>query len=148
MATHELKCDPGPFLDLLAGKKHCEVRRDDRGFREGDRLWLRETSLSAQGNAILRQEARYTGRELYRTITHIQRGYGLPDGIVVLSVSPAPESASQPGSGEAVETLMMLMRANPNAYVSDILPHAEDYLARAAPSAGNGEAMGGRDDEA
>ncbi|WP_375198980.1 hypothetical protein [Cupriavidus metallidurans] len=50
--------------------------------------------------------------------------------------------ASQPGSGEAVETLMMLMRANPNAYVSDILPHAEDYLARAASSAGNGEAKG------
>lgn len=50
--------------------------------------------------------------------------------------------ASQPGGGEAVEVLMTLMRANPNAYVSDILPHAEEYLARAAPSAGNGEAKG------
>lgn len=91
--THILKTDPAPFADLLVGRKNSEVRQADRDYQVGDRLALRETTLSAQKRGILRVEAQYTGRELSRTITHIQRGYGLPDGIAVLSLSQLPPSA-------------------------------------------------------
>jgi len=91
--THVLKTDPAPFADLLVGRKNSEVRQADRDYQVGDRLALRETTLSAQKRGILRVEAQYTGRELIRTITHIQRDYGLPDGIAVLSLSQLPPSA-------------------------------------------------------
>ncbi|MCY0854313.1 DUF3850 domain-containing protein [Cupriavidus sp. D39] len=75
---HELKCNPVPFNDLLSGQKRAEVRKDDRGFCEGDILRLREH--------IAVTPHTYTGREFTAEITHIQRGYGLPDGLVVLSI--------------------------------------------------------------
>lgn len=85
---HELKADPAPFSDVLAGTKRCEVRRDDRGFLAGDLLHLREFDRAWE---------EYTGRECWRVVTHIQTGYGLPDGLVVLSVMPAvsPHLASK-----------------------------------------------------
>lgn len=82
--THELKCDPGPFQDILSGCKKSEVRRDDRDFRVGDRLNLLET-VSTGAAMAAGATLEYTGGQDFKTITHIQRGYGLPDGIVVLS---------------------------------------------------------------
>ncbi|RWR28803.1 DUF3850 domain-containing protein [Sinirhodobacter populi] len=69
MTSHDLKIDPAPLDDLLSGDKTGEVRRDDRGFAVGDTVRLTCAD----------------GREAERRITHIQRGYGLPDGICVLS---------------------------------------------------------------
>ncbi|MBK5571301.1 DUF3850 domain-containing protein [Ensifer sp. SSB1] len=81
---HELKCDRGPFQDILSGHKKAEVRRDDRDFRVGDTLNLLETVNTAEemrAGALLE----FTGGQALKAITHVQRGYGLPDGIVVLS---------------------------------------------------------------
>ena len=78
-AVHELKADPTPFREVLALNKRCEVRRDDRGFKVGDILRLREFDRDA---------AAYSGMECWRVVTHIQTGYGLPDGLVVLSIMP------------------------------------------------------------
>lgn len=73
--AHELKIHPEPFKDLSSGAKTSEVRNcADRQFNVGDVVQLREY-----------EDGFYTGTELYRTITHIQRGYGLPEGICVLS---------------------------------------------------------------
>ncbi|WP_312526741.1 DUF3850 domain-containing protein [Paracoccus sp. (in: a-proteobacteria)] len=66
---HRLKIDAQPMSDLLSGNKTCEVRNDDRGFTVGDYVHL----------------ACADGRETDRIISHIQRGYGLPDGLCVLS---------------------------------------------------------------
>ena len=66
---HRLKIDAQPMSDLLSGNKTCEVRNDDRGFSVGDYVHL----VCADG------------RETDRIISHIQRGYGLPDGLCVLS---------------------------------------------------------------
>jgi len=74
MSIHDLKIDPQPFADLVSGAKTCEVRNDDRGFEVGDTV-------------------RFPGGHCC-TISHIQRGYGLPDGLCVLSYaqdSAAPE---------------------------------------------------------
>lgn len=84
MTEHALRIDPQPFADLLSGAKTCEIRNDDRGFQVGDTIQLHE-----------REDADFTGRTLRRTITHIQRGYGLPDGLCVLSyaIPAAPQQA-------------------------------------------------------
>ncbi|WP_395454651.1 DUF3850 domain-containing protein [Azospirillum melinis] len=74
---HELKADPTPFSDLVSGRKRAEVRRDDRGYQVGDKLFLCEFDREAQA---------YSGRQCCARVTHIQRDYGLPDGLVVLSV--------------------------------------------------------------
>lgn len=42
MNTHELKCHPHFFAALAAGKKTFEIRRNDRDYRIGDMLNLRE----------------------------------------------------------------------------------------------------------
>lgn len=75
MQIHDLKIDPQPFADLVSGAKTCEVRNDDRGFEVGDTV-------------------RFPGGHC-RTISHIQRGYGLPDGLCVLSYAQASASPEQ-----------------------------------------------------
>ena len=85
MADHALKIHEQPFNDLLSGAKSCEVRNNDRGFQADDTVQLHEIADT------------FTGRVMARKITHVQTGYGLPDGLCVLSYAHA---ASQ--GGEAV----------------------------------------------
>lgn len=80
--VHELRIQTVPFEDLLSGVKTGEVRNSDRGFKVGDSVLLNEVSGAFPVP---------TGRQMRRTITHIQTGYGLPDGIVVLSYAPAED---------------------------------------------------------
>lgn len=74
---HVLKIHPEPLADLLLGAKTAEGRRNDRNFQVGDTVRLMEVSPET-GN--------WTGSaDHIRTISHIQTGYGLPDGMCVLS---------------------------------------------------------------
>lgn len=73
---YELKVYAEPFAALLAGTKTCEIRRLDRPFKAGDTVLLREFEPCGQT---------YSGRKMTRTITHIQEGFGLPEGVGVLS---------------------------------------------------------------
>lgn len=75
MTVHVLKCDHEPFTALWDGVKTCEVRKDDRGYAVDDTLKL-----------IEREHGIQTGRCMFARVLHIQRGYGLPDDVVVLSV--------------------------------------------------------------
>ena len=84
---HELKCDGHPFRDLISGRKSCEIRQNDRLYEVDDILHLREIIRSPEGIT-------YTGRETRRIVTHVQCGYGLPDGLVVLSVREPEASAA------------------------------------------------------
>lgn len=86
MAHHDLKIHEQPFNDLLSGVKTCEVRNNDRGFQVGDTVQLHEIADT------------FTGRVMVRKITHVQTGYGLPDGLCVLSYAQLPSQG-----GEAVE---------------------------------------------
>lgn len=38
---HVLKIAPEYLAAQLAGVKNFEIRKDDRGYKVGDRLWLR-----------------------------------------------------------------------------------------------------------
>nr|WP_225777321.1 DUF3850 domain-containing protein [Pseudomonas sp. Marseille-Q3773] len=85
---HELKIRQTPLADLLSGLKTGEIRDcSDREFAVGDTVLLREIDDARD----------YTGTVLRRTITHVQKHYGLPDHLCVLSYGqPAPEPHPEP----------------------------------------------------
>ena len=85
MKKHELKCDPAPFQDVWLGLKTFELRLDDRGFRLGDTLWLREHNRLDEHPSLA---IGYTGREVIMVVAHLIRGplYGLEVGYVCMSI--------------------------------------------------------------
>lgn len=79
-ATHELKVWPEFFGPIIEGRKTFEVRKDDRGFQQGDRLYLREYNPYTHT---------YTTDSAHRRIVYILRNVtGLQDGYVVLGMGP------------------------------------------------------------
>lgn len=93
MATHILKTDPMVFAAVFFGAKTYEIRFNDRNFRVGDELQLRETSLPGAEMADGRP-LEYTGREITKTVSHVLGGYGLMPGWVILSFAPAPPASA------------------------------------------------------
>ncbi|OKP28489.1 hypothetical protein BSQ40_12130 [Serratia fonticola] len=79
--SHELKILPEFFEGVIAGEKKAEVRSTNgiKGcYAVGDELWLREWSL----------ETGYTGRDVYREITHVADLGSFVRGYVLLSMAP------------------------------------------------------------
>jgi hypothetical protein len=85
--AHELKCWPTAFEDVTQGRKHYEVRWDDRGFEVGDSLILREWSPYSSSLAV-RPFDGFTGREAWFEVVHKTEGgmWGLPEGLCVLGI--------------------------------------------------------------
>lgn len=77
---HELKTWPIHFQAVETGRKTFEVRNNDRGFKVGDTLILREYSPTYEY---------FTGARCERTVTHILAGgqFGIEPGYVVMSLS-------------------------------------------------------------
>ncbi len=76
--THELKILPRYFREVCNGNKTFELRKDDRNYKVGHKLKLREYFYS-----------KYTGEECTKTITYILRNcekYGLKKGFVILGI--------------------------------------------------------------
>ena len=74
---HELKIYPKYFEAIIDGKKTFEIRKNDRGFRVGDRVVLKEWD-----NIV------YSGREIHAEIKYIldDKFIGLADGYVAFSI--------------------------------------------------------------
>lgn len=74
--THDLKILPQFFEAVVNGDKTFEVRKDDRPYKVGDKLVLKETG----GHG-------FTGREIEATVTYILRdvNYCKP-GFCILSI--------------------------------------------------------------
>jgi hypothetical protein len=68
--VHVLKSTPAAFQAQLEGSKHCEVRRADRDFVDGDVLVLLEYDPAARGTTF----DPFTGRALIREVSHVDRG--------------------------------------------------------------------------
>ena len=100
--THELKTWPEFFEQTLNGREIFELRRNDRDFRVGDELLLREWKLPLtcdDGKGGQTIEGHYTGRELKVRIDYIMDSltldrlmhrfeYGAQmSGYVIMSVS-------------------------------------------------------------
>lgn len=74
---HELKIYPKYFNAVLDGSKTFEIRKNDRCFRVGDNILLREWD-----------NIKYSGRSVYAEITYIldDTFIGLSDGYVALGI--------------------------------------------------------------
>ncbi len=75
--VHYLKTWPEPFRAVVAGIKRADFRLNDRDYHVGDTIVLEEFEPDNCG---------YTGKQHTVTITHIQDGFGIPDGYVMLSI--------------------------------------------------------------
>jgi len=88
MTTHELKTDPDVFEQVFLENKNFEIRKDDREFKVGDGLYLRETKHTgaemAEGAPL-----EYTGRSIGVGVQYILRGpiYGLQEGWVIMDIA-------------------------------------------------------------
>ncbi len=71
---HELKILPEYFEAVTSGRKQFEIRENDRNFKIGDQLILREWSKNE-----------YTGDSYKAEITYITN-YAQRDGYVVLGI--------------------------------------------------------------
>lgn len=103
--VHHLKIHARPFDDLVSGTKTGEVRKcDDRDFQVGDSVELFLVDHTG-GNAT---------RSMVREITHIQRGYGLPDDLCVLSYAPAahPQGDTVPVSARWTDWSMVTLEVD------------------------------------
>lgn len=84
---HKLKTDSYYYDDSASGIKTFEIRNNDRNFKVGDILELREWVWSE-----LDREGAYTGAVHWKIITYIfDDAKYLPNGYVCLAVSPIAE---------------------------------------------------------
>ncbi len=78
MTVHELKTWPEQFQAIRNGSKTFDYRKNDREFKSGDQLALREWDPKDEA---------YTGRTIYTDIGYmLHGGFGVPDGYIVLSL--------------------------------------------------------------
>ena len=64
--THKLKTINPYFTDVWRGFKKFEVRKNDRNFKEGDKVHLLEYEAEVNN---------YTGREVRGEITYVLKNY-------------------------------------------------------------------------
>lgn len=78
MTTHLLKTINPYFDHVLEGRKDFELRKDDRGFKVGELVELREYN----------PEKGFSGAVIRKEIKYILRGpvYGLGEGWVILGL--------------------------------------------------------------
>lgn len=79
---HELKILPKYFEDVSAGRKNFEIRRNDRDFKVGDVLVLKEY-----------YRGKFTGKEVNRVVEYIYKGdgsYGLSEEFCILGLRVNP----------------------------------------------------------
>lgn len=80
--VHELKTWKEYFQLMVDGTKQFELRKNDRGFKVGDTLLLKEYD---------KEKETYTGRNLHQKITYLLYGadaevFGLKEGFCILGL--------------------------------------------------------------
>lgn len=86
--THELKIYPTYFSAIKDGRKKFELRLNDRFYKVGDQLLLREFVPEGYHDDTPAQDE-YSGRILHRKITYVLKGnnvMGLQPGYVILGL--------------------------------------------------------------
>ena len=92
---HYLKTDSAAFISSTEHGKSYELRYDDRMYKVGDVLVLRET-VHTGAEMKTGEPLVYTEKEHTVIVKHILRGpiYGLAAGWVIMSVVPLPPEAA------------------------------------------------------
>ncbi|GGG27697.1 ASCH/PUA domain-containing protein [Hymenobacter glacieicola] len=80
---HELKVWPACFAAVVSGAKPFDVRLNDRDYRVGDALLLREYEPESE---------QYSGRTTERWISYLLQGgsFGVEEGWCVLGLAEHP----------------------------------------------------------
>lgn len=80
---HELKVWPACYAAVVAGTKPFDVRFNDRDFRVGDALLLREYEPESE---------QYSGRTVERWVSYLLQGgaFGVEEGWCVLGLAEHP----------------------------------------------------------
>jgi len=88
MRNHKVKTDPHLFRMTWAGMRNFEIRRDDRGYRLGDTMTLRET-VRDDAELAEGESHDFTGRMIKLNIDYVLLGpvYGLMNGWVIMSTT-------------------------------------------------------------
>lgn len=74
--THWLKIQPQYFNEVISGKKNFEIRKNDRDFRVGDTLLLKE---------FIPEKQEFTGRSVEKEVTYIT-DYAQQENYVVMAI--------------------------------------------------------------
>lgn len=74
---HFLKTNSKHWWDLFNREQTSSIRKNDRNFAIGDEVIFMEYDKNTE---------RASGASMLGTIKHIQEGFGLKDGHVVLSI--------------------------------------------------------------
>ena len=72
MKIHELKTHRPHFGLIRDGLKRWELRRNDRGFEQGDLLWLREYDPSLE---------EYSDASQLVELTRVSHDFDVPEGL-------------------------------------------------------------------
>lgn len=81
--THEVKIAASYYEDVAAGVKGFELRKNDRGYRVGDKLKMLEFN-----------DGKYTGRTIDADIVYMLEEYtGLEDGYCILGIKQTAHEA-------------------------------------------------------
>jgi hypothetical protein len=87
--NHELKTWPRFFEPLVAGKKTFELRENDRKFKEGDTLTLKEFIPDLGIDDAGKPTGTYSGSEAHATVlgvTDLDGAFMTKEGWVILSI--------------------------------------------------------------
>ena len=74
MVTHELKTRPKYFQPIYEGTKNFEIRYNDRDYKVGDRLRLREYDIST---------GKYSGMEVLVRVDYLLNSF--EDSVILLN---------------------------------------------------------------
>ena len=86
MKIHELKILPQYFKEVEENKKTFELRKDDRDYKVGDVLLLKEWNPNETYTAVDDEETHYSGKKVVRIITNILRDIDPAIGISSLDM--------------------------------------------------------------
>jgi hypothetical protein len=86
MKVHELKTDSHNFDQIDNNNKLAEVRIDDRGYKTGCYLLLKETKHTGYEMAEMGMPLVYTGYYIMALVTHIHTQEGMKDDWKAMSI--------------------------------------------------------------
>ncbi|MDF7810725.1 ASCH/PUA domain-containing protein [Hymenobacter sp. YC55] len=119
VTIHQLKTWPEYFCQVIDAAKNFEFRINDRDFKKGDLLMLREWDPSTES---------YTGRSCRRSVVYVLHEFpGMLPGYVVMALShlvfidAKPEPGATNEVQEAVAHVLRLMRHAVNTEMSGSL---------------------------
>lgn len=92
--THEVKLVASWWNDITSGKKRFELRKNDRGYKVGDKLLMQEYAAGA-----------FTGRTIMADITYMLEEYtGLTEGYAILGIELLKVSETDTAGAESEGT--------------------------------------------